>query len=110
VYLTIQIDALQILLARLGGLETRAALERILNTTAVAHRIPVHMRQGYLDFVDRTVPFDAYRTFFRAAADYAVSVIGRRIVAEELNAVDRRIDPAARKTAELLGLTKVLDG
>lgn len=109
VYLEVQIDALQILLARLGGFDMRSALERIVNAGAVQHRIPILMRNGFLEFGDRTVPFAAYRGFFQTAVDYAVSAIGRRMVAEEMQAIDRRIEPGLLKTAELMGLTGFLD-
>ena len=105
VYLTVHIDAIQVLLARLGGLDMRDALERIINSTAIRHRIPTIMQDGYLEFGDRTVPFGAYRTLFQTAVGYAVDAIGRRIVAEEMQTIDRRIDPGVLKAAMLLGLT-----
>jgi hypothetical protein len=109
VYLTIHIDALQVLLARLGGLNMRNALERSINLAAIGHGMPIIMRDGYLEFGDMTVPFDAYRTLFQAAEDYAVNAIGRRLVAEEMQTIDQRIDPGVLKAAMLVGLTAGID-
>lgn len=105
VYLAVQIDAIQILLARLGGHETRASLERIVNASALRNRIPIVMRTGDIEFGHKTVPFSAYRTFFESAVEYAVSTIGRRMVEEEMRAIDRRIEPGVLQTARLFGLT-----
>jgi hypothetical protein len=108
VYLAVQIDAIQILLARLGGLEMRAALERVVNSAGLEHRIPIVMRNGDLEFGGRTVPFSSYREFYESAVAYSVNAVGRRMVEEEMRAIDRRIDPSVLKTAHLLGLTEVL--
>jgi hypothetical protein len=105
VYMTVHIDALQVLLARLGGLDMRSTLERLLDSTAIRNGIPATMRDGYLEFGDRTVPFGAYQRLFQTAIDYAVDAIGRRLVHEEMKAIDQRIDPGVLQAARLLGLT-----
>lgn len=109
VYLSVQIDAIQVLLARLGGLGMREALERIINSTAIKYRIPTVMQDGFLEFGDRTVPFDVYRLLFQTAVGYAVNAIGRRMVADEMETIDRRIDPGVLEAAKLFGLTSCAD-
>ncbi|MEW6568400.1 MAG: hypothetical protein AB1449_09605 [Chloroflexota bacterium] len=104
-YLTVHIDAIQVLLARLGGFEVRTALERIINLAASRHGIPASVRDGYLEFEHKTVPLGTYRILLRATVDYAVNAIGRRMVTEEMQTINRWIDPGVLKAAELLGLT-----
>jgi hypothetical protein len=87
----------------------RNALERSINLAAIGHEMSIIMRDGYLEFGDMTVPFNAYRTLFRAAEGYTVNAIERRLVVEEMQTIDQRIDPGVLRAAMLVGLTAGID-
>ena len=109
VYTTLCIEAILILLTRIGGPEMRTTLERIINEVARTHAIPASMEYGYLEFVGRTAHFDAYLTLLRAGTKYAIDAIGKRIVGRELQMIDRHIDPGLLELITQLDMRSGLD-
>jgi len=85
---TVHIEAIQVLLTRIGGPQMRDTLERIINSTAHQHGIPVIMQDGYLEFLDKKVHFNAHQILLRAAVEYAVDAIGTTLVTQEMKIFD----------------------
>lgn len=90
-YLVAQFNALQVMLARIGGTASRAAFEKVANNTAHSMALPIHMENGYLKFTNRNIDIQGYRSLLRAAVDYAVNVIGKGIVKREMLLIDKFI-------------------
>ncbi len=107
VYVVAQIDALQILLGRMSGLQIRDRLEQILNETARGQGIPALMRNGYLEFTHKTTNLGAYGSLLRAAVGYSVNVLGKRLVAAEIRAIP--IDPQLVEVVTQLDLQGLLE-
>jgi hypothetical protein len=91
-YVVSQIEMLQVLLARMGGPEARNTLERIVNEIMVGHSIPAQMKNGYLEFAQKSLDISAYRFILQTAIRYATTAIGRRIVGQEMLKVDSQMD------------------
>ena len=100
---TVHIEAIQILLTRVGGPQMRDTLGRIINSTAQQHGIPLIMQDGYLEFLDKKVHFNAHGILLRAAVEYAVDSIGARLVTQEMKTFDRQVG------SRLLELTNLKD-
>ncbi|MEW6567465.1 MAG: PAS domain-containing protein [Chloroflexota bacterium] len=109
VYVSVQIEILQVLLARMGGPKMRQALESILNQTADRHQIPARMQQGYLGFLSSRSNIGHYRALLRAAFAYAVDAIGRRAVSHELSLIDQQMTPGLLPLVAHLDIKDILD-
>lgn len=86
----VYIEAIQVLLTRIGGTQMRDTLERIINSTAHQHGMPAIMHNGYLEFPDKNVSFNVLRILLRAAVEYAVSATSATLVTNELKMFDRK--------------------
>jgi hypothetical protein len=91
-YVVAHIEVLQVLLARMGGPEARNTLERVVNETMVGHGIHARMKNGYLEFDQKTMDISVYRFILRGAIRYATTAIGQRIVGQEMLKVDSQMD------------------
>jgi hypothetical protein len=106
-YVIAQVDMLQVLLARMGGPEMRGTFERILNESARKNQIWAGMQHGYLEFTQKSMEFGVYRTLLLAAVGYAVSAIGQHMVAQEMQAVDRSVDPGMLELLTQMNLRRI---
>ncbi len=109
VYVSAQIEILQVLLARMGGPGMRQALEMVLNQTAERQRIPARMAHGYLEFASSHINIGHYRALLRAAFSYAVDAIGRRAVTQELSVIDQQLTPGLLPLITHLDIGRILE-
>ena len=91
-YVVGQIEVLQVLLARMGGPESRNTLERIINEILRKYAVPASMKSGYLEFHQKSIDISIYRLVLQAAIRYARDSIGQRIVGQEMMKVDNQLD------------------
>jgi serine/threonine-protein kinase len=101
-YFTAQMEALRDLVIQLGGKRLGTNLEKIINETAQRNVWPVSMENGKVSVQMRNTEADAYRALLAKAVTYAVSLVGKRMVSKEMEAVDKKID------ARVLELVKQL--
>lgn len=106
-YVIAQVDMLQVLLARMGGPEMRATFERILNEAARKNQIWAAMNSGNLEFTQKSMDFGVYRTLLLAVVGYAVSAVGQHMVAQEMQAVDRSVDPGMLELLTQMNLRSI---
>jgi hypothetical protein len=99
-YVTVHIETLQILLHRIGGPQMRETFEGIVDQEARRHGIPASMKNGYLEFGCQRLYFSAYQTLYRSALNYAVNAVGTRLVANEMKAIDGKLDSRLIKPIE----------
>jgi serine/threonine protein kinase len=93
VYFTTQYDALQKLLTQVGGKRLSEHLDKIINETAERNVWPVKAQGGQLTINLKSSDADSYRALLAKSVTYANMVIGDRIVAREMNAVDAKMNP-----------------
>lgn len=101
-YFTAQLEAIRHLLLQMAGKRVAANLEKIINETSQRNVWPVSMHDGQIDVQLRSTDSDIYRALLAKAVTYAASVMGSKLVAKEMTAVDNKMD------ARVLGLIKQL--
>jgi hypothetical protein len=107
-YFKTQMEALHVLLVRLMGLWVRDQLDAVINEQAEQHGWGVRFRDGLFCMVFREDETEMYRILLGTAADYAVSLIGARIVAREMQTVDANMDSRAFEAAFNAGVNLIL--
>jgi PAS domain-containing protein len=103
-YFTAQVNALQVLLGRMGGPGIREIMEGIIDRTAAQNGWPVRVVASQITVTQPGVPSEVYRTLLTKAANYAASIIGRRLVSYEMQAVDNQLPPQTLELAKQAGL------
>lgn len=103
-YFTAQINALQVLLARMGGPRIHATLENNLNKAASSSGWPIKILGGHLTVSEAGAPPEAYQALLRGVIDYGANIIGRAAVLDEMRAVDAAMNPRTCEIAESAGL------
>jgi hypothetical protein len=109
-YFTAQVNALQVLLAHMGGLRTCATLEAIVNESAQRNGWPVCMKDGNLEVEPMDVEAEAKALceLLSQVVDYVVGVVGRRLVVQEMQAVDEQADEWALEAASRSGMRELI--
>lgn len=99
-YATTQIEAVQVLLARLLGLGVHEKLEKKINKFAKKNNWPVSMTDGELVIEDGLRDAEAYRALLAEAVKYAEYLMGEGVAAAEQHLVDEQM---TAETLELAG-------
>ncbi len=107
-YVASQLDALRVLLNRVGGPRLGKTLERILNETSERNEWPVRFNDGRLDGISPITEPTVYHALLVKAIHYAVSVIGAKIVEKQLKAGEEQMGPQAVKIANQIGLREII--
>ncbi len=107
-YVTSQLDALRVLLIRVGGPRLGKTLERILNETSERNDWPVRVNEGRLEGASAAIEPTVYHALLVKAIHYAVSVIGSGIVEKQLKAGEDQMGPNAVKIASRIGLREII--
>ncbi len=105
VYFSAQMQALSKLLVQLGGKRFRDHMEGVLNETAQRNVWPISFEDGHVIVEPQTREPDIYRALLAKAKTYAISLIGERVVAKEMKAVDDRMDPKMLARVKELGIS-----
>jgi hypothetical protein len=108
-YFMAQAYALEILLARMGGPRVCRTLDGIANRIIDKRSWPIRVKDGAFTFEKPDLPPDVYATLLVGIAHYAADVIGARMVAAEIQAVDEQMDPHLRDVARQAGLQGFFD-
>jgi serine/threonine-protein kinase len=103
-YFTAQIEALRDLLIQLGGKRLALNLESIINETAQRNVWPVGMENGKVKVELKNTDADIYRALLAKAVAYAITIVGKRMVAKEIQAVDKRLDARVMELVSQLRL------
>ncbi len=109
IYLTTQLSALDILLARMGGPRVRKTLNGVALKKAEQLGLPLRMADGDIH-IDCGAAETNCTALLQEVANYASSIIGRRMVIDEMRAVDGHMDAHIRDIADHTGLRKILNG
>lgn len=99
-YFTAQVNALQVLLARMGGPRIHDTLESNLNKAAAKGNWPIKILGGQITVSEAGAPPEAYQSLLRGVIDYGANIIGRASILDEMRAVDAAMNP---RTCEIAG-------
>jgi hypothetical protein len=101
--------SLQVLLARLAGPGIRGSLEALVDETAAVNGWAVRIQGSQIVITSADIGADVYEALLREALNYAVEVVGRRLVAHEMQNVYRRLPPPVLEIAAESGLRWTVD-
>jgi tRNA A-37 threonylcarbamoyl transferase component Bud32 len=103
-YFKAQMEGLQSWLTQMGGARMGRNLESIVNETAQRNVWPVQLQNGKVSGELRNTQMDIYRALLAKAVNYAVMVMGQKLVAKQMQAVDKRLDPRVVDFVKKLGI------
>lgn len=108
-YFQAQIQALYVLLSRMGGPRIVTSLEAVLVKTISKGAWPMAVLGGHVTADEGEVPDDAYLELLRAVIRFGINIVGRAALVREMQAVDDNIANHAQEAAEEAGLRQFLD-
>jgi hypothetical protein len=108
-YFVAIITSLQVLLARLAGPGIRESLETLIDELATAEGWPISVRDSQIVISPGEPGVEVYRALLTEAIDYAVAVVGRRLIANEMETIYRQLAPNVLETARKSGLRWAID-
>jgi hypothetical protein len=108
-YFTAQVNALQVLLMRMGGAQLSVALEVIINEDARRNKWPITMQDGHIKIEGRHVEACAYRMLLSQAVAYVADVVGQHVVVQEMEAVDEQVDGWTLELAGQSGMRGIVN-
>jgi predicted Ser/Thr protein kinase len=106
-YFSSQVNALRVLLLRLGGPRLGETLDRILNETSVRNEWPVQVKDGKVEVDILKAETHVYHALLAKAVAYAVKVIGSKMVERQMNLVDEQMGQVSIDLANRLGLREL---
>jgi hypothetical protein len=107
-YFTSQIDALRVLLVRVGGPRLGNTLDRIIQETSERNGWPVVVHDGRVEADLRRVEVLVYHALLAKAVAYVVSVVGPALVERQMSLVDAHMGPRSLELASQMGLRELL--
>lgn len=107
-YVTSQLDALRVLVNRVGGPRLGKSLERVLNETSERNGWPVRFNEGRVEGISSAIEPTVYQALLVKAIHYGVNVIGAGIVEKQLKAVEDQMGPRALEIASRIGLREII--
>jgi hypothetical protein len=101
--------SLQVLLARLAGPGIREGLESLVDEMAVANGWPVRIQESQIITTSESVSAGTYEALLKEALSYAADVVGRRLLAYEIQNVYGQLSPQVLEVAGESGLRWAID-
>lgn len=108
VYFTSQLDAIRVLLVRLGGKKLGQTLERIINETAERNDWVVSVQDSQINMEVGPEETYVYNALLVKAITYASNVTGAGAVEKQMKAVDEQLGEKALKLGKKLGLQEII--
>jgi hypothetical protein len=103
-YFTTQIEALYVQMTRLVGLGARKHLDKAINDLAQKNKWAISMKDGHANSLTDQTDAPVFRALLTEAFNYGVGIIGRRVVAREMQRIDGQMDTRAVQLAGEAGL------
>lgn len=108
-YLIAQLEVMQIMLARVGGPASRLSLEQIVTKTAKQYVIPCSILNGHITFAEKNIDIQKYSVLVQSAIRYAIDVVGKQIVKQEMMTVDKFFEPGLLQLVSQLDLKTIFN-
>ena len=109
VYFSALIVALRTLLMRAGGKRLANNMERLVNETAQRNEWSIEMHESNVNINLKDLKSDVYRALLSRAVAYATDVVGNKLVAKQMKAVEDQLGDQATEMAEQLGLRNIFE-
>jgi hypothetical protein len=107
-YFTTHLKSLYILMVRLLGLWVREHLDRIINEVSTENGWSIRIQDGlFLSDLNESSVI-VFRGLIVPTMDYAVNMIGRKVVSREVEKVDSGFHPGLLKLADQAGLRELI--
>ena len=106
-YFTSQINALRVLLLRVGGPRLGQTLDRILSETSARNEWPVRVNDGKVEVDLLKAETHVYHALLAKAVAYGVKVIGSKMVERQMSLVDEQMGQVSIDLAGRLGLREL---
>jgi serine/threonine-protein kinase len=108
-YFNSQVDALRVLLMRVGGPKLGDTLERIINETSDRNGWSIHIEDGHVKTGDEDQILEAhiFHALLVKAMTYAIGVIGVKMVEKQVQAVEEQMGERAVRLSKKLGLKEI---
>lgn len=103
-YFTAQLSTIQVLLGRMGGPRVQQYVEDFVNQASTANTWPIQVKGGHFVISASTVPELAYAALLRGVMDYGSAIIGARMLAHEMRALDAQMKQETCEVAAQLGM------
>lgn len=107
-YFSSQLDALRVLLIRIGGTRLGQTLERIINETSERNGWNLRVKEGRVEKDMLTTEPSVYHALLAKGVNYAVNVIGPDVVNRQMQAVDDQMGERSLELAKRLGLREIV--
>jgi hypothetical protein len=108
-YLIAQLEVMQIMLARVGGPASRTSLEHTIARTANQYVIPCNILNGHITFTEKNIDIQKYSVLVQSAIRYAIDVVGKQIVKQEMMTVDKFFEPGLLQLVSQLDLKAIFN-
>ncbi len=107
-YFTTHLKALYILMVRLLGLWAREHLDRIINEVSSENGWSIQIKDGlFLTDLNESSNL-VFRGLIGPTMDYAINMIGQKVVKREVEKVDSEFHPGLLKLADKAGLRELI--
>ena len=107
-YFTSQLEALRVLLMRVGGQRLGQTMDRILNEACTRNSWTIKVTDGRVDIDPLGTETPVYHALLAKAVSYAQGVIGSKIVERQMREVDEQMGERSRDLASQLGLRELI--
>jgi hypothetical protein len=108
-YFSSHVNALRVLLLRVGGPRLGQTLDRILNETSTRNGWPVQVTDGKVEVNALKAETHVYHGLLAKAVAYGVKVIGPKMVERQMKLVDEQMGQVSVDLATRMGLRELLD-
>ena len=106
-YVAAHVNALRVLLIRVGGQKPADKLQQILNDTAERNDWPILLDASQLQ-IGAGVRSDMFRALFSKAVATAATMVGKQMVLKQMDAVDQQLGAQAAELAQELNVREIL--
>jgi len=108
-YVAAQVNALRVLLIRVGGQKPADKLQQILNETAERNEWPLLLEASHLN-IGAGARSDMFRALLSKAVASAAMMVGKQMVMKQMDAVDQQLGEQAVELAHELNVREILTG
>lgn len=103
-YFTALISTISVLLGRMGGPRIQSYIEDFINQASASKDWPIQVKGGHFVISTSGAPAEGYRALLMGVIEYGTAIIGRRLLTQEMRALDAQMKPETREVASAMGL------
>jgi hypothetical protein len=100
IYFNTQLEALYVLVSRLLGIKATTQLDSVVNKTATKNYWSITIKNGHFTSDLSSASETIYTTLLKEAVNFAVDMIGKKVVTREIQTVDSKMDAKTLSATE----------